>query len=128
MPRSQKPVSTTPEAAVEAAVEATPTPEVEATETEVETIFTIGKIPKLGSNNMHDTARTWEFLATELEAGPLTVKALQKLAKDEFNHASFVKYAVKNGWYTPTTLEAEAAKVEAAAAKVEAAAAKAAEK
>ncbi len=96
------------------------TPVVEAPVVEAPVVveapmFTIGKIPALGSNNMHDTARTWAFLADQLaDAGPLTVKELQTLAKDEYNHASFVKYAVKNGWYVETTLEAEAAKFAAA--------------
>lgn len=82
--------------------------------------YNIGKTPRLGNDNMNDTKRTWEFLATALVAGPLTIAELQKLAKVEYNHQSFVKYAVKNGWYILQTADqfATAAAAVLAAAKV----------
>ena len=115
-----------------AAPDATTAPVVPVVSAPVVPVYVVGKVPSLGTGNMHNTKRTWDFLAAHLvEHGPQTVVSLQSTAKAEYNHASFVKYAVKNGWYVATTLEAEQAKAEAALlaqqlaaqAKVEAAAA-----
>ena len=128
MPKTKKqdPIVTAPVATPEA--ETAPVTEPVVT-VPTDPIYVVGKTPKLGNGNMHDTKRTWDFMAAHLtENGPQTVAAMQKLAKDEYNHASFIKYAVKNGWYVVTTAEAELAKAEQAKADAEALLADAAEK
>ena len=64
------------------------------------TLYTFGlKAPRLGNNNMNDTKRSWEFLTALItKEGPQAVATMQVLLKEEYNHACFVKYAIKNKW------------------------------
>ena len=74
------------------------TPNGKATPATNAPLFVVGRVPKLGSNNMHDTGRTWEYLAALLAKEPMSRAAMQQAVKEKYNHASFINYAIKNGW------------------------------
>jgi len=98
------PTNATPPApaAQQPAPAAQPVANAAPTNAAMQVVYKAGKAYNVRTGTAQDNARSWQAIQAVLQAngGQATAAALTA-AVTQYNHAPFVRYAIRRGWLTP---------------------------